>query len=47
MHDQFIHLEIDDLIEKFSSGGGDDILIGSDFNLPIINILWQMVASSK
>eukprot|EP00088_Acartia_fossae_P010933 TRINITY_DN15486_c0_g1_i3.p1 TRINITY_DN15486_c0_g1~~TRINITY_DN15486_c0_g1_i3.p1 ORF type:complete len:479 (+),score=77.85 TRINITY_DN15486_c0_g1_i3:163-1437(+) len=45
--EETMNLEIDDLIEKFSSGGSDDILIGSDFNLPVINILWQMVASSK
>ena len=41
-----IHFEIDELVEKFCSVSGD-LLIGTDFNVPIINILWQMVADSR
>ncbi len=42
----YLFLEIDEMIEKYSLEKGDT-LIGLDFNLPIINILWQMVASSR
>ena len=41
-----INLEIDDLIENLTSNKGD-IKIEGDFNLPIINILWQLVAGCR
>ena len=39
-------LEIDEMIERYLTEKGD-IFIEHDFNLPIINILWQMVANSR
>ena len=41
-----IHFEVDEMIENFFSSN-DDILLGSEFNIPIINILWQMVANKR
>eukprot|EP00092_Neocalanus_flemingeri_P034518 GFUD01037533.1.p1 GENE.GFUD01037533.1~~GFUD01037533.1.p1 ORF type:complete len:516 (+),score=112.45 GFUD01037533.1:99-1550(+) len=41
-----IHFEVEELSETFLSAKGDN-LIGTDFNVPIINILWQMVADSR
>ena len=41
-----MHIEIDEMIERYSQEKGD-VKIGLDFNLPIINILWQMVANSR
>ena len=41
-----IHFEVEEIIEQcFSSE--EDILLGSDFNIPIINILWQIVANKR
>lgn len=41
-----IHAEVSEMIEKcFSSNG--DIVLGADFNVPIINVLWQIVASAR
>ena len=41
-----IHFEVEEMIEHcFSSE--EDILLGSDFNIPIINILWQIVANKR
>ena len=34
------------MIENFSTSN-DDILLGSEFNVPIINILWQMVTNKR
>ena len=41
-----IHFEVDEMIENFFTSD-DDILLGSEFNIPIINILWQMVANKR
>ena len=41
-----IHFEVQELTENFLSCTGDSF-IGTDFNVPIINILWQMVADSR
>ena len=41
-----IHFEAEEMIDKcFESE--DDIYIGSDFNIPIINVLWRMVANKR
>ena len=41
-----IHFEVDEMLETcFSSN--EDILLGNDFNMPIINILWQIVANNR
>ena len=41
-----IHFEVEELIENHFTRE-EDILLGSDFNIPIINILWQMVANKR
>ena len=41
-----IHFEVDEMLDQVFSCDGD-ILLGSDFNIPIINILWQMVAGKR
>jgi len=41
-----INIEIDEIIEQFLASKGD-VLLGQDFNLPIINILWQLVAGKR
>ena len=41
-----IHFEVDEMIENFFTSD-NDILLGSEFNIPIINILWQMVANKR
>ena len=41
-----INIEIDHTLEQLTSTKGD-IQIGADFNLPIINILWQLVAGYR
>ena len=41
-----IHFEVEELIENHFTRE-EDILLGSEFNIPIINILWQMVASKR
>ena len=41
-----INVEIDDIVEQFLATKGD-VLLGQDFNLPIINILWQLVAGKR
>ena len=41
-----IHFEVEEMIENFFTSN-DDILLGSEFNVPIINILWQMVANKR
>ena len=41
-----MNIEIDEMIQGFSRRQGD-VKIGSDFNLPIISILWQIVAGYK
>ena len=41
-----IHFEVEEMIDHcFSSE--EDVLLGSDFNIPIINILWQIVANKR
>jgi len=43
-----IHAEVEDLTEKWISGCKEgDVLIGTDFNVPIINVLWQLVANAR
>ena len=41
-----MNYEIDELIDGYRSRSGD-ILISTDFNIPIISILWQIVAGSR
>jgi len=41
-----INIEVDEIIELFLSSEGD-ALMTQDFNVPIINILWQLVAGTR
>ena len=48
-----MNVEIDEMIEMYvgkaadKDNGGGNILISTDFNFPIINILWQIVAGRR
>lgn len=44
--DDLIHLEAEELIQDFLQVKGD-FLLGTDFNVPIINVLWQIIADSR
>ena len=44
--EESIHFEVDEMIDtNFTSD--QDILLTNDFNIPIINVLWQMVANKR
>merc|ERR1719319_590177 len=43
--EETIHFEVMELIEQFFDRPGD-LLLSEHFNVPIINVLWQMLASS-
>ena len=38
---------IENLLSQSSENNHEDILLSSEFNIPVINILWQMVAASR
>ena len=42
-------VEIEGLIERYHAAAaqGGDVKIGTDFNIPVINILWQLVAGNR
>lgn len=42
-----INNEIDEVIQCFRSHKGEDFLLQHDFNIPIINILWQLIAGYR
>eukprot|EP00092_Neocalanus_flemingeri_P018174 GFUD01019671.1.p1 GENE.GFUD01019671.1~~GFUD01019671.1.p1 ORF type:complete len:482 (+),score=104.99 GFUD01019671.1:156-1601(+) len=44
--EETINIEVEEIINHFLSTK-EDFLLGSDFNVPIINILWQLVAGSR
>jgi len=44
--EESIHFEVMEMIETCFSGKGD-IKLASDFNVPIINVLWQIVAGDR
>jgi len=44
--EETIHFEVMELIEQFFDRPGD-LLLSEHFNVPIINVLWQMLASSR
>ena len=41
--EQTINIEVDEIIKQFIANE-DDTFLSNDFNIPIINILWQPVA---
>ena len=47
--EQIINEEIDEICTKLSrsSERGEEHLLGSDFNIPLINVLWQLVAGYR
>jgi cytochrome P450 len=44
--EESIHVEIAEMMDTFVNTKGD-VELGSDFNVPIINILWQIVAGAR
>ena len=44
--EETINLEVNQVVYQFMSKGGDTLL-STDFNIPMINILWQLVAESR
>jgi len=44
--EESIHFEVDEMIDSTFSQTSD-ILLRNDFNIPIINVLWQMVANRR
>ena len=44
--EESIHFEVDEMVDSTFSQTGD-ILLRNDFNIPIINILWQIVANKR
>jgi cytochrome P450 len=44
--EESIYFEVDEMIDSSFSGSGD-ICLGNDFNIPIINVLWRMVANKR
>ena len=38
---------MEEIIENFFTIDDDDILLGSEFNIPIKNIFWQTVANQR
>ena len=45
--EELINTELDETVEKFLDSNGNDFCLGTDFNIPIINILWQLVTGSR
>ena len=44
--EESIHFEVDEMIDS-TFAQSSDILLQNDFNIPIINVLWQMVANKR
>ena len=44
--EEAINIEVDQVVSKFLEKD-EDTLLSSDFNVPMINILWQMVAGKR
>ena len=42
--EQIINNELEEICLILTSKQGQDYLLGSDFNIPLINVLWQLVA---
>ena len=45
--EEIVDIEIEEIITKLGSHSGQDYRLGSDFNIPIINVLWQLVAGYR
>ena len=45
---EIINSEVDEVIASISGGSeGEDYLLSSVFNIPVINVLWQLVAGTR
>ena len=45
--EETINIAVEETVKKFLSASGRDFYLSTDFNIPIINILWQLVASTR
>ena len=45
--EEIVDIEIEEIVTKLGSHSGQDYRLGSDFNIPIINVLWQLVAGYR
>ena len=45
--EETINIEVEETVKRFLSMNGEDFCLRTDFNIPIINILWQLVAGSR
>ena len=45
--EETINIEVEETVKRFLSVNGEDFGLRTDFNIPIINILWQLVAGSR
>ena len=45
--EEIINNEIDEMTSKLGSHTGEDYFLGSEFNIPVINVLWQLVAGYR
>ena len=45
--EEIINEELEELCLALTSEDGQDYLLGSDFNIPLINVLWQLVAGYR
>ena len=45
--EEIVDKEIDVMVGKLGNHCGKDYRLGSDFNIPVINVLWQLVAGYR
>ena len=45
--EETMYLEIDETVNHFLDSKSKDFCLGTDFNMPVINILWQLVAGHR
>ena len=46
--EEIINGEVEEIIAKICGQSEcKDYLVGSDFNIPVVNVLWQLVASTR
>lgn len=45
--EEIVDIEIEEIVTKLGSHSGQDYRLGSDFNIPVINVLWQLVAGYR
>ena len=45
--EEIVDREIDEITNKLGNCTGQDQLLGNDFSIPVINVLWQLVAGYR